>query len=285
MPVSGGLGGHRALDDWVEECRGKIKFWRAAPWRSLGFEALFASRPGGFSPPPFECLNLSYAVGDDPEAVHRNRAEIVQALPGELPRRVRSVEQVHGTDVATVESRSPRGAEVDWLDEGEADAMMCSDGSTVLATLHADCLPVYLIDPGQGTYALAHAGWRGLFSGVLEAAVEALRDAGSRPGELLAACGPAVDRDAYEVDAPVLRALRARGPWWRGVTYFSGPGRARLDLGAAARHILGELGIPARSILRPAPGTASNPADFFSHRRDGTTGRCAALLGRHRHRD
>jgi hypothetical protein len=221
---------------------------------------LLTTRRGGVSAAPFASLNLGTRVGDDPAAVTENRARL-RAL---LPAAPRWLHQVHGTRVVDV-------ARVD--DEPQADAGYAREAGQVCAVLIADCLPVLLCNRAATVVAAAHAGWRGLSAGVLEAAVAALR---TPPAELLAYLGPAISARAYEVGADVYRAFTAGDA--DAAVHFRPCGAAKwlCDLNGLARRRLHRLGVG--EITGGDLCTYSDPERFFSHRRDRSTGRQAALI-------
>ncbi len=217
----------------------------------------------GESPPPFDRLNLGTRCGDDPAIVARNRAALRAryALPSE-PKWLR---QVHGAQVARFDS-TPN-------DEPEADAAVTSEPGTVLAVLAADCLPVLFSSDDGEVIAAAHAGWRGLAAGVLERTVEAMRVA---PAKLRAWLGPAAGPQAYEVGEEVRAAFVDRNAGAAEVFVATRPGHWLCDLCALARQRLAHVGV-----TRVSGGglcTISDPRRFYSHRRDGRTGRMASLI-------
>ena len=236
--------------------------WPAPP----GVVAFTTLRSGaGVSAPPFDSFNLGTRAGDDPEAVQRNRAELADCF--RLPGTPRWLRQVHGKTVA-VEPGD---------DEPEADAAVTGAPGTVLAILTADCLPVVLAARDGSEVAAAHAGWRGLAGGVLEATVAAM----DTPADaLLAWMGPAAGPSAYEVGEEVFNAFAQRDP--RAATAFAAtrPGHWRVDLYALARQRLADAGV--REVHGGGLCTISDPARFFSHRRStidgsGRGGRMATL--------
>ena len=191
--------------------------------------------------------------------------------------------QVHGTRVVV---------DPDPADEPEADAAVARRPGTVLAILTADCLPVVLASADGAVLAAAHAGWRGLAAGVLEATVMAMD---APPEALLAGLGPAAGPDAYEVGAEVRDAFVARDAEAAIAFAATRPGHWRADLYRLARQRLVSAGLAPRAIhggmpldgmpldgmpLDGMPCTISDPARFFSHRRDQRTGRMATLAWR-----
>ena len=232
--------------------------WPAPP----GVHALTTLRHGlGISRPPFDAFNLGARCGDAPEAVEENRCQLAAALA--LPSAPRWLRQVHGVAVAV--------EPVD--DEPEADAAVTSTPGTVLAILTADCLPVVFAAKDGSEIAAAHAGWRGLCAGVLEATVVAMR---TPPDRLVAWLGPAAGPRAYEVGEEVFDAFAARDARARMAFLPTRRGHWRVDLPMLARQRLLDAGV-----LEVHGGnlcTITNPARFFSHRRDGRSGRIASLV-------
>lgn len=218
----------------------------------------------GVSRPPFDGFNLGDRCGDDPAAVAANRAESIARFG--LPSAPRWLRQVHGIEVARFDGTSPDEAP-------QADAAATSASGVVLAVLTADCLPVVLAAADGSEVAAAHAGWRGLAAGVLEATVAAMR---TPPEALIAWLGPAAGPQAYEVGQEVFDGFVS--PDNSAATAFvaTRPGHWRVDLYALARSRLAACGV-----TRVSGGglcTISDPERFYSHRRDQRTGRMATLV-------
>jgi YfiH family protein len=215
---------------------------------------------GGRSTGPWASLNVSEAAGDDPARVAENRA-----LLGEmLPRPPQWMRQVHGSEVhvrGTGTARVP-----------VADAQVSFATNEVCAVLTADCLPVFLADRHGEGVGMAHAGWRGLCGGVLHHAVEAMRMPAQR---LQAWLGPCIAGPCYEVGPEVRSAFVEAEPGTKAA-FTPAAGRWRLDLSGAARIILQSLGVT--DITGADVCTACDAERFFSHRRDGTTGRMAHVI-------
>ena len=241
--------------------------WITAHWPAPArVRTLLTTRQGGVSQAPFDSMNLGLLVGDDPEAVQRNRARLRALLPQE-PAWIR---QVHGNRVVDA-GEALRGPL-------EADACMTREPGRVCVVLTADCLPVLLCDRAGTVVAAAHAGWRGLAAGVLEQTVRRL---GVASAELLAYIGPGIGRTAFEVGADVLQAFTAEDAgaaacFTPKAAAADGTPRWWCDLPGLARGRLLALGVTA--VHGGDRCTCSDPAHFYSHRRDRRTGRQAALI-------
>lgn len=221
------------------------------------------TRAGGASRSPWDSFNLSTGVGDDPAAVAANRRRLARAvgLPADA---VRWMRQVHGTGVAVV--RNPGTDEHDGV-----DVMVTDRPGLALAVLSADCVPVLLADPGARVVAVAHAGRVGAAAGVLDAALTAMAGLGARPERTEALLGPAVCGACYEVPAPMRAEVDAALPGSATRTRAGTPG---LDLRAGLRRRLADLGVTR---VDTDPRCTLEDPDLFSHRRDRTTGRIAAV--------
>ncbi|WP_277052640.1 peptidoglycan editing factor PgeF [Zestomonas thermotolerans] len=221
--------------------------------------ACVTTRAGGVSVGPFTSLNLGDHVGDDPQAVAENRRRLVAAL-GCRPAWLR---QVHGTRVV----------EADPAQVVEADGCWTAAPGIACSSMTADCLPVLFCDRAGSRVAAAHAGWRGLAGGVLEATLEAL----ALPAEqVLAWLGPAIGPQAFEVGPEVREAFLASHPEAAQAFVAShNPGKFLADLYQLARIRLAARGITA--VYGGGFCTFSDPR-FFSYRRAARTGRFASLV-------
>ena len=231
--------------------------------------ALSTTRRGGCSAAPFDSFNLGHHVGDEEVAVAVNRQVLVEALPAgtEVP----WLSQVHGIDVI----QAGQGGLYP-----EADAVFSREGGIACAVMTADCLPVLLCSTDGAVVAAAHAGWRGLQAGVLEATVEAMAEA---PDRLLAWLGPAIGPAAFEVGAEVLaqfvavesaRNKPAVEACFKPLT--GRHGRYLADIYALARLRLARAGVSR--VFGGDFCTYSAPQQFYSYRRDGCTGRMASVV-------
>ena len=273
-----------------------------ADWPAPSHVHAFTSlRSGpGVSLPPFDRFNLGARCGDEARHVQINR-ERLQRL-GNLPAAPQWLQQVHGAAVvrfdrpsqaaragdasahpvanATVAAEPVADATVTVepiadavTAEPIADAAVTGSPGTVLAILTADCLPVLFCNREGSEVATAHAGWRGLAAGVLEATVGAMH---STPVEVLAWLGPAAGPQAYEVGEEVRDAFVGRDARATDAFLPTRPGHWLMDMYALARQRLGAIGIV--DIYGGGRCTISEPQHFFSHRRDQRSGRMASIV-------
>lgn len=236
--------------------------WPAPAW----VHACTSLRSGGCSDGPWASFNLGAHVGDEPQAVERNRALLGRALA--LPSPPQWLDQVHGCTV--VEARAGAAPRV-------ADGVWSAAPGVVCAVLTADCLPVLLCDRAGTVVAAVHCGWRGLAAGVLGTAVQCLP---VPSGELLAWLGPAIGPRAFEVGQEVRDTFLARHDDTAVRAAFT-PGdghalRLHADLYALARAELARLGV--RQVHGGGWCTHDSPELFYSYRRDGVCGRMASLV-------
>lgn len=222
------------------------------------------TRAGGVSLPPFDTFNLGDHVGDDPDAVAANRRRLAAAI-GLPVDRVVWMNQVHGEHVECVDA--PR------TDAFEAtDALVTTTRGLALAVVTADCVPVLMADSRAGVLGAAHAGRVGAAAGVVLQTLEAMLEAGARPGDVSVLLGPAVSGANYEVPEEMAAEVEAQLPGSRTTTAVGTPG---LDLRAGIARQLIDAGITAIDIDPRC--TVADPA-LFSHRRDAPTGRLASLI-------
>lgn len=221
--------------------------------------------PLGCSQAPFNHLNLGTRCGDCDDA-HANRALLREQA--QLPSAPCWLQQVHGTTVHRFDGGGLRAG-----DEPQADAAVTAIPGQVLAILTADCLPVAFAAADGSEVAIAHAGWRGLCNGVLEATVQAMATA---PGNVVAWLGPAAGPQHYEVGAEVREAFIGRDQMADQAFSATRPGHWLCDLYQLARQRLHAQGISR--IYGGECCTISDPGRFFSHRRDGRSGRMASLI-------
>ncbi|HEV2333381.1 MAG TPA: peptidoglycan editing factor PgeF [Gammaproteobacteria bacterium] len=238
--------------------------WILPEWpASSRVRAVSTTRFGGVSKAAYASLNFGQHVGDDPAAVAENRRRLVSTLG--LKREPAWLKQVHGARVAHLS-----GAQL----QEPADAAVTSKPGLACTVMTADCLPVLFCDRAGTRVAAAHAGWRGLSTGVLEATIAAM---GKGTAEFMAWMGPAIGPESYEVGEEVRQAFvhldadvavaftpgKAPGKWW-------------CDLYALARRRLEAAGVT--QVYGGGLCTYADRERFFSFRRDGECGRMATLI-------
>jgi YfiH family protein len=225
--------------------------------------ALSTLRAGGISGAPYDSFNLALHVGDDPVLVLQNRALLRKQLPAEPA----WLTQVHGNLVvdAALVHEAPA-----------ADASFTNQAGVVCAIMTADCMAVLLRDKRGSVVGAAHAGWRGLASGVLENTVQAMRHAGA--DEVLAWLGPAIGPQQFEVGEDVRSAFTHLGPQAEQafLPILGLPGKYLADLAQLARLALARAGVT--QVMGGELCTVSDPQRFYSFRRDQVTGRLASLI-------
>lgn len=224
-------------------------------------KSLSTTRHGGISTGPYAALNLGNHVGDDPQNVAANRALLGQHVPMEPL----WLTQVHGTTVVNAACTCPHA---------EADASIARITHRICAIMTADCLPVLFCDIKGTAVGAAHAGWRGLNAGILEATIKAMQ---TPPGEIMAWLGPAIGPDAFEVGPEVRAAFIAHDALAESAFRPSANvGKWLADLYQLACQRLAASGIT--QVYGGDRCTYSEADTFFSYRRDGATGRMASLI-------
>jgi YfiH family protein len=218
----------------------------------------FTTRRGGVSTGRYASLNLGGRWGDAPEAVAENLRRVAAA--GEFePEALVRVRQVHGAAVLAAAALDEH-SEADALWHGRAQP----DPGKVVAVMTADCVPILLCDRGASVVAAVHSGWRGTVANIAARTVETLVEAGGvEAGELLAAIGPCIEREAFEVGEEVAEQFEPRF-----VDRSLGP-KPHVDLVACVRAQLEAAGLPANQIERVGGCTHADPELYFSYRRDG----------------
>ena len=250
--------------------------WLVPGWQApTAVRAAFSWRSGGASAVPYESLNLGTHVGDAPEIVRENRVRLLQQL--RLPVEPLWLQQVHGNEV--LDADRVDAAAVAGGSAPVADAVVTRRAGQVLAIMVADCLPVLFATDDGVAIAAAHAGWRGLVGGVLEATARAMVAPAAR---IHAWFGPAIRQPQFEVGDEVRSAflLAAHDSAERAATAAAFAantrGRWQCDLAQLARLRLRRVGVSR--IVDCGICTHADAARCFSHRRDGQTGRMAALV-------
>lgn len=234
-------------------------------------QAVF-TRQGGVSPHPWESLNMGGSIGDDIIHVRANRIRSFQAL-GRVPESIHDVWQVHSADV--IYADVPRPLDTPYQ---KADIMLTDNPQVTLFMRFADCTPILLYDPVKQVIGIVHSGWLGTVRGAARAAVKAMQERyASNPADILAAVGPAIGPDHYEVGKDVITQVQ---------NAFGAEAQSLLEKHAESIHfnlwkanqlLLAKAGVGQIEIAGIC--TACHTDDWFSHRAEkGKTGRFGALI-------
>jgi hypothetical protein len=239
--------------------------WIPADWPApAGVIGGTTCREGGVSKGAYATLNLAGHVGDADSLVDANRRRFLSAC--ELPEEPRWLTQVHGTHVVRAEEPG---------DAGGADGIVSASANRVCAVLTADCLPVLFASADGREVAAAHAGWRGLSEGILEATVAALA---APPSRLMAWFGPAISRSAFEVGDEVRASFLAQDASAASCFEKNPRGRWQADLYGLAALRLRQAGVTR--LYGGGRCTFAEAEAFYSYRRDGQCGRMATFVFR-----
>lgn len=247
----------------MERVIGGLPVVTGSAWPGVNY--FCTTRQGGAGVAPHDSLNLGIRAGDVPETVAENRRRLQASLPGE-PRWLR---QVHANAVHDADQPRPEG-------EIAADASVTSTPGQVLAIMVADCLPVLIADAQGQVLGAAHAGWRGLSSGVLENTLALMNQKKPAADGWRAWVGPGIGPAHFEVGADVLDAFGAAAdPEVAGYFQPHAPGKWLADLPALAALRLARAGVASVELCGLC--TYADRERFFSYRRDHETGRMAML--------
>ncbi|MDQ3168074.1 MAG: peptidoglycan editing factor PgeF [Chloroflexota bacterium] len=203
------------------------------------------------------------------------------AVIGIEPERLVAARQIHGTAVLrVVAADAGRGAHPGSEPAGTADALVTDVPGLPLLSLHADCQPIFFVDPERRVVAIAHAGWRGVVADIAAATVRAMRDQfGTDPATLQIGLGPAISGGRYQVGLEVMDAWRATAGELAEAAITTHGTQFRFDISAANRSLLVRAGVPPENIVTADVCTATDGDRWFSHRGQGpTTGRFGAII-------
>lgn len=225
----------------------------------------FSTRLGGVSTGPCATMNISTTRGDAPEAVAENRRRIAAAI-GVQPEDMTFTHQTHTTNVAVVEEKD-RGTRF-----METDGMVTNVPGICLVTFYADCVPLFFVDPVHRAIGLSHSGWRGTVGRIGKVTVEKMTERyGTDPEDIIAAIGPSICQDCYEVSEDVIRRFQESfsREYWPELFYNKGDGKYQLNLWKANEYVFREAGILKEHIVTTNVCTHCNPDILFSHRTTG----------------
>lgn len=241
----------------------------------------FSTRLGGVSEGDCSTMNLSFTRGDREEAVRENYSRLASAVGFSCEDLVFS-DQTHTTNIRTA-TEADRGKGFTCArDYTDIDGLVTNVPGLVLATFYADCVPLYFVDPVHCAIGLSHSGWRGTAGKMGKCTVERMTEEyGTRPSDLIAAVGPSICQDCYEVSEEVIEEFRAAfdEKLWRELFYRKPDGKYQLNLWKANEAVLLEAGIPREQIVVTDVCTCCNPNLLFSHRASkGRRGNLGAFL-------
>ncbi len=244
---------------------------------------LFSTRMGGVSEGIYSSMNLSYTRGDEREAVDENFRRIAAALGCGVEDMVCS-DQTHTTNLRIVGKADGGKGITRERDYSDVDGLLTDEPGVYLATFFADCVPLYFVDTRRKAVALAHSGWRGTVARMGQCVVERMREAyGTDPADLVAAVGPSICQECYEVSEDVADAFASafhKSGQEREILFAKGGGKYQLDLWRANEIVLAEAGILEENIQVTDLCTCHNDRYLFSHRASrGQRGNLGAFLG------
>ena len=258
-------------------------YWLTYPGLEAEKEFLhgFSTRLGGVSKEHLYSMNLSFARGDKEENVRENFQRIAHAV-GFSEEKMVFTHQTHTTNVRKV-------TEEDWgkgfskeRDYSDVDGLITNVPQTVLTTFYADCVPIYLVDPVKKAIGLCHSGWRGTVGKISQMTIARMQEEyDSDPKDILAAVGPSICQNCYEVSGDVIEQFQDsfHEKYWKELFYQKENGKYQLNLWKANEIILEEAGITKEHISVTDICTCCNPQLLYSHRASkGQRGNLAAFL-------
>ena len=248
-----------------------------------GFCHGFSTRLGGVSRGIFSSMNLSFTRGDEEQAVLENYRRMADALGFSLEKAVCS-DQTHTANVRYVTLEDAGKGIVRKKDYTDVDGLVTDVPGLTLVTSYADCVPLFFVDPVRRAVGLSHSGWRGTVGKIGAVTVRKMQEVfGSDPRDILAAIGPSICQDCYEVSEDVAQEFKqafARHSKEQQLLYRKEDGKYQLNLWRANELVLLEAGILSEHISFPGLCTCCNPDFLFSHRAShGKRGNLSAFLG------
>lgn len=241
----------------------------------------FSTRLGGVSEGPLYSMNFSPSKGDLKENIKENYCRIADAI-GFSPENLVLSYQTHTTNVRMVTEADRGKGFTKERNYTDVDGLITNVPGLVLATFYADCVPLFFLDPVHRAIGLSHSGWRGTVGKIGKVTLERMREAyGTDPADVIAAIGPSICQDCYEVSSDVIDAFREQFPenCWDALFYEKKDGKYQLNLWEANRVILTEAGVLPEHLSVTDLCTCCNPEFFYSHRAShGKRGNHAGFL-------
>ena len=237
----------------------------------------FSTRLGGVSEGYYSSLNLSFDRGDDPARVLENFKRIGASMGVNVEDMVLS-KQTHTTNVRVVTAEDKGKGIMQERNYTDVDGMITNVPGICLVTSYADCVPLYFVDPVKKAIGLSHSGWRGTVGKIGKNTVQLMQENfGSKPEDLLAAVGPSVCMDCYEVSEDVIEQFEKK--YWEDLFYKKENGKYQLNLWKANELIFLESGILPEHMAITNVCTHCNSKILYSHRTMGNNrGNLCAFL-------
>lgn len=241
----------------------------------------FSTRMGGVSEDHLQSMNLSFSRGDEEDRVRENFSRIADSIGFGTQDMVFS-HQTHTTNVRVVTEEDRGSGFTKPLTYQDVDGLITDVPGLVLSTFYADCVPLFFVDPVHRAIGLAHSGWKGTVGKIGQVTVRRMAEEfGSVPKDLLAAVGPSICQECYEVSGDVIEQFQAsyREEYWESIYYQKENGKYQLNLWRANEIVLLESGILPEHISITDICTCCNPELLYSHRASGgRRGNLAAFL-------
>lgn len=241
----------------------------------------FSTRIGGVSKEHLGTMNLSFSRGDDAEAVRENYRRMANALDVSYDSFVFS-QQTHTTNVRTVTVDDRGKGILHPLDYQDVDGLITNVPGLCLSTFYADCVPLYFVDPVHRSIGLSHSGWRGTVGRMGQVTLQRMTEEfGTDPSDVIAAIGPSICQDCYEVSEDVIEQFQSAfsQEHWDELYYKKENGKYQLNLWKANEIVMLEAGVKKENIAVTNICTCCNSDILFSHRASqGKRGNLAAFL-------
>ena len=242
----------------------------------------FSTRLGGVSQGIYSSMNLSFTRGDEEKAVRENYDRLATAI-GFCAEDIVTSDQTHTANVRKVTAEDRGKGITRPRDYTDVDGMITDVPGLILATFYADCVPLYFVDPKRRVVGLSHSGWRGTVQKIGSVTVRKMTEEyGCDPRDILAAVGPSICQECYEVSEDVIDRVKDAfdRKHWDRLFYGKADGKYQLNLWEANRIVFLESGIQPEHISMPELCTCCNPEFLFSHRAShGKRGNLGAFLG------
>lgn len=241
----------------------------------------FSTRLGGVSEGDIGSMNLSFTREKNLENVRENYRRLTAAIGCEPEQMVFS-SQTHTTNVKVVKAEDRGLGFCRKCGYNDIDGLVTNVPGVALVTFYADCVPLLMVDPVHGAIGSSHSGWRGTVANMGKATLEVMkREYGTDPKDVIAAIGPSICQDCYEVSEDVIEQFKEayREELWPALFYAKSNGKYQLNLWEACRQNFIGAGVPEEQISVPDLCTCCNPEFLYSHRASqGKRGNLAAIL-------